>query len=230
MVHHLPPVRHVLGTPPPAIATDAASGVSLYGMPSRSSPSQDTLDADRALVAAVLDRRPGAFERLVRDYQNLCWHIVDRMVRHPDDTRELCQEVFLRIHQSLHQYRGDSALKSWIAQVAFSVARRHLERKRIPIADEGDDTGGPSLAERTGCGFDLEASTADAQITAHLHAAIEALPPLQRTVLALYHLEEMAIGEIARLTELAEGTIKSHLFRSRKRLREILESHIGTTP
>ncbi len=199
-------------------------------MPGPPSPSQDTLDADRALVAAVLDRRPGAFERLVRDYQNLCWHIVDRMVRHPDDTRELCQEVFLRIHQSLHQYRGDSALKSWIAQVAFSVARRHLERKRIPVTDEGDDADGLSIAERIGSGFNLEASTADAQIAAHLHAAIEALPPLQRTVLALYHLEEMPIGEIARLTELAEGTIKSHLFRSRKRLREILETRIGATP
>lgn len=199
-------------------------------MPGPPSPAQDTLDADRALVAAVLDRQPGAFERLVRSYQSLCWHIVDRMVRHPDDTRELCQEVFLRIHQSLHQYRGDSALKSWIAQVAFSVARRHLERKRIPIADDGDEADGLSLAERAGSSFDLEASAADAQITAHLHAAIEALPPLQRTVLALYHLEEMAIGEIARLTELAEGTIKSHLFRSRKRLREILESRIGATP
>ncbi len=209
------------------IATDAAPGVSLYGMPGPSSPAQDSIDADRALVAAVLDRRPGAFERLLRDYQKLCWHIVERMVRHPDDTRELCQEVFLRIHQSLHQYRGDSALKSWVAQVAFSVARRHLERKRIPIADEGDDADGLSLAERTGSGFDLEASAAQAQITAHLHAAIEALPPLQRTVLALYHLEEMPIGEIARLTELAEGTIKSHLFRSRKRLREILESRMG---
>lgn len=199
-------------------------------MPGPPSTAQDILDVDRALVAAVLDRQPGAFERLVRDYQNLCWHIVDRMVRHPDDTRELCQEVFLRIHQSLHQYRGDSALKSWIAQVAFSVARRHLERKRIPVAEEGDDADGLSLAERIGSGFDLEASTSNAQITAHLHTAIDALPPLQRTVLALYHLEEMAIGEIARLTDLAEGTIKSHLFRSRKRLREILESRIGATP
>lgn len=199
-------------------------------MPGPPSTARDTLDADRVLVAAVLERRPGAFDRLVRDYQNLCWHIVDRMVRHPDDTRELCQEVFLRIHQSLHQYRGDSALKSWIAQVAFSVARRHLERKRIPVAKEGDDADGLALAERIGSGFDLEASASDAQVTAHLHAAIDALPPLQRTVLALYHLEEMAIGEIARLTDLAEGTIKSHLFRSRKRLREILESRIGATP
>ena len=209
------------------VATDAAPGVSLYRMPSSPSLSDDTLDADRALAEAVLADRPGAFERLVRDYQNLCWHIVDRMVRHPDDTRELCQDVFLRIHQSLHQYRGESALKSWIAQVAWSVARRHLERKRIPLAEVGDDEDGMSLAARVGDGFDLEATMADEEINAHLHAAIDALPPLQRTLLSLYHLEDMPIGDIAQATGLAEGTIKSHLFRSRKLLRGILESRMG---
>lgn len=184
-------------------------------------------DADRALVDAVLARKPGAFDRLVREYQGLCWRVVDRMVRHPDDTRELCQEVFLRIHQTLHQYRGESALKSWVAQVAYSVAKRHLERKRIPIAEafEGDD--GLSLTDRVADATDLEASMAEEEIGSLLHAAIEALPPLQRTVLTLYHLDEMPIGEIAKMTGIAEGTIKSHLFRSRRRLREIVEPRIG---
>lgn len=197
-------------------------------MPHSPTPADDTLAADRALVAAVLAERPGAFARLVRQYQNLCWHVVDRMVRHPDDTRELCQEVFLRIHRSLHQYRGESALKSWVAQVAYSVAVRHLERKRIAIVDAGDEDG-LSLAERIGDGFDLETTMADQEIHACLHAAVDSLPPLQRTLLTLYHLEEMPIGEIARITGLAEGTIKSHLFRSRKLLRGILESRMGVS-
>jgi RNA polymerase sigma factor (sigma-70 family) len=189
-------------------------------------PPDDPLQADRALVAAVLAGAPGAFERLVRDYQGLCWHVIDRMVRHPEDTRELCQEAFLRVHQALHQYRGESALKSWIAQVAYSVAKRHLERRRIPIAEAADD-GGPSLAESVGDGFDLESATADDEAVALLHAAIQRLPPLQRTLLALYHLEELPIGEISRVTGLAEGTIKSHLFRSRKQLRGWLDPTLG---
>lgn len=192
-------------------------------------PTTDALHADRALAEAILAGTPGAFERLVRDYQRLCWHVVDRMVRHPDDTSELCQEVFLRIHRSLHQYRGESALKSWIAQVAYSVARRHLERRRIPIVDSAGDENSPSIEQSISDGVDLEAVASDQEITKHLHAAIEVLPPLQRTVLTLYHLEEMPIGEIAQVTGLAEGTIKSHLFRSRKRLRGILESRLGVT-
>jgi RNA polymerase sigma-70 factor (ECF subfamily) len=183
-------------------------------------------DDDRRLVRDVLAGNAGAFERLVREHQGLCWHIVQRMVRHPEDTRELCQETFLRVHRSLHQYRFDAPLKAWIGQVAWSIARRHLERKRIPLAEAVDDEGA-SLLDNIGDGHDLEAAVADGQAQARLHEAIERLPPLQRTILTLYHLDEVPIGEIAGITGLAEGTIKSHLFRSRKRLRELLENSIG---
>lgn len=191
-------------------------------------PAADAAAHERALVEGVLAGMPGAFERLVRDHQGLCWHVIQRMVRHPEDTRELCQEAFLRVHRHLHQYRFDAPLKSWIAQVAYSVALRHLERRRIPLA-EAVDGDGLSLAKMVADGHDVHAAVADDQANRHLHAAIESLPPLQRTLLTLYHLEELSIPEISRITGIAEGTIKSHLFRSRKQLRAILESSIGAT-
>ena len=132
------------------------------------------IDDDRVLVQAVLAGAPGAFETLVRDYQRLCWHIINRMVRHPDDTRELCQDTFLRVHQYLHQYRFESALKSWIGQVAYSVARRHLERKRIPLAEPVGDDDALAVVEHVSDGFDLEAASADDEIGALLRAEIEA--------------------------------------------------------
>jgi RNA polymerase sigma factor (sigma-70 family) len=182
---------------------------------------------DRDLVDAVLANRPGAFERLVREYQGLCWHIILRMVRNPEDARELCQDTFLRVHQCLHQYRHESALKSWIGRIAFTIALRHLQHKRIPLLDPGSDHDGFDLVENIGDGFDLEAACMDEETGRHLHQAIEALPPLQRTLLTLYYLEETSIPEIARITGLATGTIKSHLFRSRLRLRDALETRTG---
>ena len=181
---------------------------------------------DRDLVDAVLANRPGAFERLVREYQGLCWHIIQRMVRNPEDARELCQDTFLRVHQCLHQYRHESALKSWIGRVAYTIALRHLQHKRIPLVDDGG-TDDESLVERIGDGFDLEAACADEETQRHLHEAIEQLPPLQRTLLTLYYLEETSIPEIAQITGLASGTIKSPLFRSRLRLRGALEARTG---
>jgi RNA polymerase sigma-70 factor (ECF subfamily) len=182
---------------------------------------------DRELVDAVLANRPGAFERLVREHQGLCWHIIQRMVRNPEDARELCQDTFLRVHQCLHQYRGESALKSWIGRVAYTIALRHLQHKRIALVEPAGADEDYSLVDNIGDGFDLEAACADEETARRLHAAIEALPPLQRTLLTLYYLEETSIPEIARITGLASGTIKSHLFRSRLRLRGALEARTG---
>ena len=182
---------------------------------------------DRELVDAVLANRPGAFERLIHEYQGLCWHIVYRMVRHPEDARDLCQDTFLRVHQCLHQYRYESALKSWIGRVAYTIALRHLQHKRIALVANTEDSDDYALVENISDDFDLESACADEETAQHLHAAIEALPPLQRTLLTLYYLEETTIPEIARITGLASGTIKSHLFRSRLRLRGVLENRTG---
>ena len=184
------------------------------------------MNPDRELVDAVLANRAGAFERLVREYQGLVWHIVHRMVRHTEEARELCQETFLHVHRTLHQYRHDAALKSWIGRVAYSIALRHLEKRRLDIAesDLGDDL---DLLDQVDAGFDLEAASADADLTRHLRKAIETLPPLPRTLVTLYHLDELSLAEIGAITGLANGTIKSHLFRARLLLRQVLESRLG---
>ena len=184
---------------------------------------------DRDLVEAVLARRPEAFERLICEYQGLCWHIVQRMVRDPEDTRELCQDTFLRVYQCLHQYRFDSPLKSWIGRVAYTIALRHLERKRIPLVEQIDEGHDCAAIENISDSVDLVAAYTNEETAKLLHAAIELLPPLQRMLLTLYHLEEIPIPEIARITGLATGTIKSHLFRSRLRLRGVLETGKGVS-
>jgi RNA polymerase sigma-70 factor (ECF subfamily) len=177
---------------------------------------------DRQLVAAALAQAPGAFGTLVERYQKLIWHLVYRMVPDTEHTRDLCQEVFLRVHQQLHQFRFDSALGTWIGSIAFSVASRHLRRRTLLMDDAADPAD--VVLERDGREFDLAEACADAELLQRMHVAIEALPPLQRTVVALHYLEEQSIGEIAEITGMPEGTIKSHLFRARLRLRQQLES------
>lgn len=173
---------------------------------------------EHARVRAILDRRPGAFEALVRDYQKLCWHIVFRMVGDPDDARDLCQETFLRVHRRLHQFRFECQLKSWIGSIAYSIALRHLERRRTTSRIDDEDDAVEALIDESD---DLEAF-ADAQHAARLREAVAALPAVPRTLVTLYHLEELPIAEIATITGMNEGTIKSHLFRARSSLREWL--------
>jgi len=116
------------------------------------------VNPDHDLVHAVLARQPGAFERLVSLHQGLVWNLVYRMVRHPEDARELCQDTFLRVHDCLHQYRYESSLATWIRQVAFSVAARHLQKKRLPLVSASDEDGEGSLFDQIGDGELVRAS------------------------------------------------------------------------
>jgi RNA polymerase sigma-70 factor (ECF subfamily) len=72
--------------------------------------------------------------------------------------------------------------------------------------------------------FDLESAYADDELVAHVRNAIEELSPMQRTLLAMHHFEEMSIGEIALVMQTPEGTVKSHLFRARATLRVRLQT------
>ena len=182
---------------------------------------------DRELVAAVLAQAPGAFERLVARHQKLVWHLVYRMVQHPEDARDLSQEVFLRVYQRLSQYRHESSLATWIGRVAFSVATRHLQRKKLPLVSATEDEDGGAAWEQVGDGFDLEAGCAEHERMGLLGQAIERLPAIQRTLVTLYHLEDMPVGEIAIVTGLPEGTVKNYLFRARAKLRQVLEPKLG---
>jgi RNA polymerase sigma factor (sigma-70 family) len=204
----------------------------------RDDQAADGPEADRALLAAIGRQERGAFETLVRRHQRLVWHVVQRLVRDPEDTRELAQETFLRVHRALHQFRGDSRLSTWIARVAWTVAVRHLQRQRIelvgtaaPTGDDADDDDPllPSALRHAADPLDLQAQVADAQLVHRLREQIERLAPLQRLLLTLYHLHETPVGEIAAITGLPEGTVKSHLFRSRRQLRDWLAPQLGAS-
>jgi len=184
------------------------------------------MNTDRDQVEAVLGKRPGAFAQLLQAHQRMVWHLIVRMVRNPSDADELAQETFLQVHRKLPQFRFESALSTWIGQIAFSIAARFLQRKRIPLQEPNDDDGDDGLAQISD-EHDLAAGFADAELYRHVAAAMEQLPPIQRTLLTLFHLEEQSVDEAAIITGLPVGTVKSYLFRARARLRAALEDTVG---
>lgn len=184
------------------------------------------MSEDHDLVRDVLACASGAFERLVVRHQRLVWHLVYRMVQQRDDTEELCQEVFLRVHRKLPQFRFDSSLSTWIGRIAFSVAARHLQKRKLDLIEpDGEESDSP--LDRVADDFDLEQACADADLMQHVGVAMQQLPPIQRTLLTLYHLDELGIGEIARIADLPEGTVKNYLYRARLRLRQALHDKLG---
>ena len=185
------------------------------------------MSEDHAIVAAVLTGESGAFERLIKRHQALVWHLVHRMVSNSEDARELCQDVFLRVHDRLRQFRFESSLATWIGRVAFNVATRHLQKKKIAWVSANEDEGDASAYLQASDGFDLAEACADEELMQHMSAEIERLPALQRTLITLYHLDELGIGDIAATTGLPEGTVKNYLFRARLRLRQQMQQRLG---
>lgn len=186
--------------------------------------------SDRQLVRAVLDEVPGAFERLVREHQPLCWHIAYKLTRDREDARDLCQEIFLKVHRHLRQYRSESALGTWIGRIAYHCALRHMERRRLPIDCELPADDEAAGIEAMASAEDVHERASQAQIDAIVHAHIKRLPPVQGLLLTLYHLDGFGISDIAAMTGMPDNTIKSHLARGRARLRDGLAITLGVRP
>ncbi len=176
---------------------------------------------DLALAERARGGNAVAFAEIVKAHQGLVWHMSWRMLQQRQEAEDCCQEVFLRVHQSLHQFRGESTLGTWIGRVAFSVALRMAQKRKLRIDLPGDQE--PDMAfQAIGSGEDVQRDHADAEQLQCLHDAIEQLPSLPRTVLGLHYRDGLAVAEIAQIMDCPEGTVKSHLNRGRARLKAAL--------
>jgi RNA polymerase sigma-70 factor (ECF subfamily) len=175
----------------------------------------------RDLVDRVMAGDAEAFKHLVEMNQRLVSHIVFRMVDNETDREDVCQEVFMRVYRSLGSFQFRSKLSTWIARIAHNTCGNYLEKRRIPLYDDLRPEG-QSIDSYAGDG-ELPDEYAERQETqVRLRKEIEQLPIQYRTIVTLYHLDEMTYREIGDVMELPEGTVKSYLFRARRMLKERL--------
>lgn len=178
---------------------------------------------DIALVRLVLSGSDEAFHRLVVSHQRLCWVIIGRLVDERDDVLDLAQDCFLQVYRHLHNFRFDSSLRTWIAQIAYTTACRHLRRRRgDPHADSWVSCEEDEAVLTLPSEIDVEQEAMRQQDAMHVHRAMAALDRTQRVLVQMFYFEDFTVAEIAEATQLPEGTIKSHLYRARAKLRDNL--------
>ncbi|MEP6746892.1 MAG: sigma-70 family RNA polymerase sigma factor [Bacteroidota bacterium] len=170
---------------------------------------------DRILVEKVLTGDTGAFGTIIKNTEALVAQVVYKMISNSEDRKDLAQEVYLKAYKSLPNFRFESKLSTWIARIAYNACLNHLEKKKLLLQDDIEllnhkGTDAPGLV------LDLK------ERTIIISAAIEKLPPILKTLITLFHTEDLSYGEIQEITALPEGTIKSYLFRARKALKENL--------
>ncbi len=175
----------------------------------------------KRLVRKILAGNTKAFESLIEEHQRLVSHIVFRMVSNVSDREEICQDVFMKVYQNLKGFQFESKLSTWIARIAYNTCINYLEKKKVPLFDDC------SPEEKTLDSYPAEGTLPDEHaerkdISQRLQNEIDKMPIHFRTILTLYHLDNLSYNQITEIMQMPEGTIKSYLFRARKLLKERL--------
>jgi len=193
---------------------------------------------DKRLVKAVLSGSRADFEELIRRHERLVRHIVMPMAMSAEDGEDLVQDVFLKVYGHLGGFRFECKLSTWIGNIAHNAASHHRERRRRETGDAGGSADGAAGRPDRGPGrTDIESAPDDApspvetlvraEERRRLMDAVERLPGIQHSVLLLFHRDEKTLEEIGAMLDLPVNTVKSHLFRARRRLKDMLLGQEG---
>jgi RNA polymerase sigma-70 factor (ECF subfamily) len=178
-------------------------------------PSGDPRDLDA--VQAVLGGRPEAFERIVRNYQNLVASVAYRMGVPRRDIEDLVSEVFVKIYRNLGSYRPEFSLSTWIYRISTNHMLDYLRKHR----HEREQTElSPSLRDPSPSPQDRLARIQRAE---RVREALREVPEKYRLPIALMHIEGKRVEEISQILSLPTGTVKTRLARGRARLADILK-------
>jgi RNA polymerase sigma-70 factor (ECF subfamily) len=165
-----------------------------------------------------------AFTRIIKNTEGLVSQIIFKLVDNREDRRDLAQDVYLKVFASLNGFRFQSKLSTWIAQITYNTCLSYIEKKKLVLSGEFYPSDNPAEDAVTREVEDestpgIESNIFQKQQTAILKAEIDKLPPLFRTLIVLFHQEQLSYDEIGMITGLPAGTLKSYLYRARKILK-----------
>lgn len=177
------------------------------------------------LIGEIRAGNTEAFGYFVRQYQRKITRVAYRLLRDVGEADCAAQESFLRAWQNIDEFREGSTFETWLTRICINWCKDRLKRRRLvlyfhqaeePAGETGprDTTPHPEPSP--------ERRAQSREIRERLRDAMEDLSPRQKAVFTLKHFEELSIPEIAELTGLDAGTVKSHLFRASAKIRERL--------
>lgn len=176
---------------------------------------------DKELLAKIRnpETRNYGFNMLVRSYQQRVYGLVRKMVIDHDDADDITQEVFIKIHKAIENFREDAQLYTWIYRIATNESLTFLSKKRrrffLPLEDIG-----PELAAK----IDSTPALSGDEIQKKLQKALLTLPDKQRLVFNLKYYEEMPYEEMSAVTGTSEGALKASYHHAVKKIEEFLSN------
>jgi len=175
------------------------------------------MEQDRAILELCQRGHAAGFTRLVTTYRERVYACAFTILHNREDALDITQEVFIRTVRAVDSLALDRPLWPWLRRVTTNLSLNLLRSRRPHLSLDSLPDGNPPQAA------DQPAELAEAAWTSdQLREAITTLPPLWRMALFLRHQEGLPYEEVARLTGLPVGTVKTYLFRARRMLRDRL--------
>jgi RNA polymerase sigma-70 factor (ECF subfamily) len=217
----------------PAIPWPAGPQAVLPGCPATATPdcALPGLE-DSALIARAQAGDSAAFEVLVHRYDRDVLRLVLRVVRSPEEARDVYQEAFLKIFRNLRRFRLESSFYTWVYRVVTNVCLDHLRRRRSRPEHQApalatDDSGRAQPADffesRQDTRLDPERRLLGQEIGQRIDAAVALLSPRERMIFEMKHYQGLKLRAIGDALGTSEESVKNSLFRATRKLREQLQ-------
>jgi len=174
---------------------------------------------EQALFKKVKKGDLDAYGAIIQDYQSSVFNVCYRILGNRQEAEDLTQEAFLRAYKQISRYDQGRPFGPWMRTLAANLCYNHLKRarlKRVPLEDERDTVKDDPKHGPEGT---LEIN----QEHQALYQAIWKLPETQRIAMELRHFQGLSYQEMAEAMKLPLNTVRSHLYRGRQNLAELLE-------
>jgi RNA polymerase sigma-70 factor (ECF subfamily) len=192
---------------------------------------------ESALVARLRAGDMDAFDQLVEEYQPLVYALALRILNDAEDARDAAQETFLKIYRHFANFRGEASLKTWICRIAINQARsaeRWRRRRRRGDTTSLDAPLGLDWSAEPRSPIDYlqsgrptpEDETLSRERGRQIESGLRRLKKDFRIAVILRDIEGLSYEEIAWVTEVSVGTVKSRIARGREMLREAIQAGV----
>jgi RNA polymerase sigma-70 factor, ECF subfamily len=191
---------------------------------------------ESTIVAELKAGSEEAYAWLIGEFHQPIYSLIYRMASDPSDAADTTQEVFLKVFRGMKHFNGQSSLKTWIYRIAVHEASnrrrwwfRHKARETSmePVQTDAEQENAIGLkdllVDQSESPFD---SVVHEEIRARVEEELRKVPEPYRTTVILRDLEEMSYEEVAEITEVSLGTVKSRLTRGREALKLRLSAYI----
>jgi len=188
---------------------------------------------DQKLIARCREGDQAAFRELVERYQRKVYGLAHGMLHNAADAMDVTQEVFIKVHQYLGNFKGSSSFYTWVYRIAINLCidqlRKDAKSQTVDYDDALDHDYGEEAGELLPSTWDMNPGKAldRKELSQMIQSALQTLSPNHRAVLLMREVEGLSYTEMAEVVQCNKGTIMSRLFHARRRMQEALIAAMG---